>query len=222
MHYNNGAVWPFVTGFVIWGQYTYRRPWSGFGLIDALKQLTFDWARGRHPELLSGRFYRPLDTAVPQQFFATSMLLSPVVMGLVGWEPDAPGGRARLAPQLPPQWGHVVIRNLRVGATTLDVEIVQSDTARTTTVRRRGPPIELQLVDAFPPGADAVRHSSGSAEGSGREVVSRTPHEIGLTRIQRLSADRGILVRRGGPGAADGEVDTGPDIGRAAYPRFPA
>ena len=72
LHYNMGAVWPFVTGFVSLGHYTYGRPWAGYPLIDALKQLTFDFARGRHAELLSGAFYRPLDTAVPHQFFATS------------------------------------------------------------------------------------------------------------------------------------------------------
>ena len=153
MHYNNGAVWPFVTGFVIWGQYNYRRPWSGYPLIDALKQMAFDWARGRHPELLSGRYYRPLDTAVPQQFFATSMLVSPIVMGLLGWEPDAPNGAARLAPQLPPHWDHVTVRNLKVGATTLDVDIEQASGQLDIHVTRRGPPIDLTVVGSSPPGA---------------------------------------------------------------------
>ncbi|KPK08562.1 MAG: hypothetical protein AMS20_01875 [Gemmatimonas sp. SG8_28] len=187
MHYNNGAVWPFVTGFVSWGQYRYRRPWSGFGLIDALAQLTFDWARGRHPELLSGRFYRPLDTAVPQQFFATSMLLSPVVMGLVGWEPDAPRGRARLAPQLPPHWDRTVIRNLQVGATVLDVEITQADTARTVTVRRRGPPVVLELVETLPPGAQAIGQSAGPTEDAGAGRLIDSPREVRLTRTEELA-----------------------------------
>jgi glycogen debranching enzyme len=189
MHYNNGAVWPFVTGFVSWGQYRYRRPWSGFGLIDALAQLTFDWARGRHPELLSGRFYRPLDTAVPQQFFATSMLLSPVVMGLLGWEPDAPHGRARLAPQLPANWDRVVIRNLRVGTTNLDVEIVQADTARSVTVRRRGPPVTLELVETLPPGARAIGQSVGPVEVSGAGRLVDSPREVQLTRTVALASD---------------------------------
>jgi hypothetical protein len=89
-----GAVWPFVTGFVALGHYRYARPWAGYPLVDALGAMAFDWARGRHPELLSGAYYRPLDTAVPQQFFATSMLVSPVVYGLLGFEPDAPAGCA--------------------------------------------------------------------------------------------------------------------------------
>ena len=98
------------------GHYQYERPWAGYPLVDALARLGFDWARGRHPELLSGAYYRPLDTAVPQQFFATSMLVSPIVYGLLGLEPDAPAGRARLAPQLPPEWEPAAGQRPRRGA----------------------------------------------------------------------------------------------------------
>jgi hypothetical protein len=160
MHYNNGAVWPFVTGFVIWGQYNYRRPWSAYPLVSALSQVTFDWARGRHPELLSGRYYRPLDTAVPQQFFASSMLLSPVLYGLFGFDPDAAAGRVRLAPQLPPQWDTTAIHALRVGETVLDIEIAQERQEQRVTIRRRGPPVTLDLTLTAPPGATGVRLTS--------------------------------------------------------------
>ena len=101
LQYNMGTVWPFVTGFASWAQYRYRRPWAGFHLMDAIKQMTFDWSLGRHGELFSGTFYQPLDQTVPHQFFATSMLVTPLLRGVFGWEPDAPNGRARLAPQLP-------------------------------------------------------------------------------------------------------------------------
>ena len=186
MHYNNGAVWPFVTGFVIWGQYHYRRPWSGFGLLDALAQVTFDWARGRHPELLSGRYYRPLDTAVPQQFFATSMLLSPVASGLLGWEPDAPRRRARLAPQLPAQWERVTVRNLRVGATTLRLEIEQAAGGRTTRIIREGPEIELELVESVPPGAVMPEAPAKAGDAAATPTIQSDPRETRVVRVTRL------------------------------------
>jgi hypothetical protein len=126
MHYNNGAVWPFVTGFVALAQYRYGRPFAGFPLIEAVARMTFDWSRGRHPELLSGAYYRPLDTAVPQQFFATSMLVTPVMSGLLGWDPDAPHNRATLAPQLPPgPLTYTQVRRLRVGPASLDATMVR-------------------------------------------------------------------------------------------------
>ncbi len=193
MHYNNGAVWPFVTGFVIWGQYNYRRPWSAFGLIDALKQVTFDWARGRHPELLSGLYYRPLDTAVPQQFFATSMLLSPVMLGLLGWEPDAPKASARLAPQLPPHWDRVVVRNLKVGETSLDLVLTQEAGRVGVDIERSGPEIALEVRLPTPPGARDHQLDVTAMNAVGTEQVLRRPREIQVTQVFRLSGEHATL-----------------------------
>ncbi len=144
-HYNMGAVWPFVTGFLAWGHYNYARPWAGFPLIEALRDLSFDFARGRHPELLSGAYYRPLDEAVPQQFFASSMLVTPLLAGLLGWDPDAPNARATLAPQLPPQWPRLSVRGLRVGQSRLDVTIQRQSGRLQFDLAPSGPPFELRL-----------------------------------------------------------------------------
>ncbi|HET7039075.1 MAG TPA: GH116 family glycosyl hydrolase [Gemmatimonadales bacterium] len=163
MHYNNGAVWPFVTGFLTLAQYRYGRPWAGYPLISALAQMTFDWGRGRHPEVLSGTYYRPLDTAVPQQFFATSMLVSPVMMGLLGWEPDAPNNRATLAPQLPPEWPLTRVHRLRVGDASMDAMFLRmpgSLTAQLWATRGR-PALTLDLP--IPLGATDVKLQVDSA-----------------------------------------------------------
>lgn len=169
LHYNNGTVWPFVTGFAAWAQYAYGRPWAGFPLIDAVKQLTFDWARGRHPELLSGRYYRPLDTSVPQQFFATSMLITPIMLGMLGWEPDAPAARAALALDPPPSWPAMRVRRLRVGRTALDVSLVREPERISLAVARTGPPVTLDLTLFAPPGHRAVELTA-SRQGAIRET----------------------------------------------------
>jgi len=153
MGYNQGAIWPFVTGFAILGQYRYRRPFAGFPLLDAIAQMTFDWGRGRHPELLSGTYYRPLDTAVPQQFFATSMLVSSALTGMLGWEPDAPRHRARLAPQLPPQWPVVRAHGLHVGNATVEALVQRGPGSLALQLRaERGTPT-VQLELPLPAGA---------------------------------------------------------------------
>jgi glycogen debranching enzyme len=187
MHYNNGAVWPFVTGFVAWAQYNYRRPWAGFPLIDALKQLTFDWARGRHPELLSGRYYRPLDTAVPQQFFATSMLVSPIVSGMFGWEPDAPNQSARLAPQLPPDWARSSVKDLKVGNARIGLEVVQGDGTIDAIVSHSGPPVALELVLSLPPGAGEISRADENARGQDVRARINGRHDTQVTTQLELS-----------------------------------
>jgi Glycosyl-hydrolase family 116, catalytic region len=165
LHYNNGAVWPFMTGFVAWGQYRYRRPWSAFHLVDAVKQQVFDWSLGRNPENFSGAYYRPMDETVPDQFFATSMLVTPLLRGVLGWEPDAPARRATLAPQLPPSWDTVHVRNLRVGATSLDVTLSRSLGSFGVQAVSRGPAVDLTVVLPVPPGATEVYASLGARGG---------------------------------------------------------
>ncbi len=181
LHYNNGTVWPFVTGFVSWGQYRYGRPWAGYHLVDAVKQITFDWSLGRHGELFSGRYYQPLDQTVPHQFFATSMLVTPLLRGILGWEPNAPANAATLAPQLPPSWPRLRVERLRVGETTISVDIRQGPGGVTAEFRGDGPAVEITYVQALPPGAedalaviDADRAAGDIERGpSGLQVRSR-------------------------------------------------
>ena len=191
LHYNNGAVWPFMTGFVAWGQYTYRRPWAAYNLVDAVKQQTFDWGRGRFPENFSGSYYRPMDETVPHQFFATSMLLSPLLSGALGWAPDAPRHHATLAPQLPPDWGRVKVSRLRVGATSLDVEVTTGRGRIRVDVASTGPAVDLDVVLPVPLGATSVEAaSSPGPEGESDALGGVTPgvHDAAVRRRLRVSA----------------------------------
>jgi hypothetical protein len=207
-----GAVWPFVTGFTALGHYRYQRPWAGYPLIEALSRQMFDFARGRHAELLSGRFYRPLDTAVPHQFFATSMLVSPIVSGLLGWEPDAPERRARLTPQLPPHWRRVVIRKLRVGDTAIDVTLEQElegaaktlPTAGRITWRatQSGPPIALEIAPATPAAAMDVRRTSQEVRWLGGLTVGPPP-----TRLTPAGTSEGLRILDVSWDGASGWID---------------
>jgi len=213
LQYNMGTVWPFVTGFASWAQYRYRRPWAGFHLMDAIRQMTFDWSLGRHGELFSGSFYQPLDQTVPHQFFATSMLVTPLLRGVFGWEPDAPNGRARLAPQLPADWDAASVRGLRVGETTLDVDITRRWTGaggeQRVIVRSEGPPVDIDFVPDVPVGAtDAtvVPRALRLTGGGSAEVIATwqgglavAPPRIDLQPGQRSTGLRIIdLVADGG------------------------
>ena len=47
LHYNNGAVWPFVTGFVSLAQYRYHNAAAGKFALDAIARTTFDHSMGQ-------------------------------------------------------------------------------------------------------------------------------------------------------------------------------
>lgn len=130
--YNNGGVWPFLTGFVACAEYEYRRPHSGFAHLQQLANLGSDHSLGYHPEILSGDFYRPLDESVPHQLFSTGMVITPFVRGLLGLRADATKQSLRIAPQLPAAWDSLKIKNYRIG------------TSRVTFTARRTQPTILR------------------------------------------------------------------------------
>ncbi len=128
LHYNNGTVWPFVTGFQSLGQYRYRNPVAGFAALDDIVRSGFTWGLGRNPEVFSGARYEPMDTAVPQQFFGTSFILTSLARGLLGWWPDVPGDSVTLAPQLPAAWPDATFHNVPAGESRYTIQLRQGET----------------------------------------------------------------------------------------------
>ncbi|MFP5354887.1 MAG: hypothetical protein ACLGIK_06980, partial [Gemmatimonadota bacterium] len=160
LHYNNGAVWPFVTGWVSLAQYRYHNAHAGRFALEAIARTGFDEALGRNPEVISGRVYKPLDTAVPHQFFATSMVLTPLVRGLLGIEIDAPAGRVTVAPHLPADWDGVRVEQLAVGDARLALRLERTGRTLALSVSRQGGasgrPITVEFAPALPVGAQGV------------------------------------------------------------------
>ena len=165
LHYNNGAVWPFVTGWVSLAEYRYHNAAAGKFALDAIVRTTFDESLGRNPEVISGRLYKPLDTAVPQQFFATSMILTPLVRGLLGIDVDAPARRLTIAPHLPPDWDSVRARNIPVGSAVVDVALRRTIDGFRAELRRRGngAPIDIVFSPALPLGASTALPTTPTA-----------------------------------------------------------
>src|SRR4029450_11042132 len=111
---------------------------------------------GQTPEAFSAPLSKPLDTAVPHQFFATSMVLTPLLRGLLGVDVDVPKGRVTLAPHLPPGWDSVTVDTVPVGRGTISFTLRRMSGGMTAVVRRRGPdrsPLELVFSPALPLGA---------------------------------------------------------------------
>lgn len=150
--YNNGGVWPFLTGFVAAAEYEYRRAHAGLAHLRQLVNLTFDHALGYHPEILSGEFYRPLDESTPHQLFSSGMVVTPLVRGMLGLRADAANRSLRFAPQLPAGWDTLTLRSYRVGASRINISIKRNglsgfkyDFEKTDTE-----PLKLEFLPALP------------------------------------------------------------------------
>jgi len=114
--YNNGAVWPFLTGFTSLALYNYENPYHAFSLLLANLELVLNFDYGAATELLSGDIYRPLDQSVPNQAWSSGNTISAFVEGLLGFEADALVREIKLQPAIPQTWDSLQVDNLKVGS----------------------------------------------------------------------------------------------------------
>jgi glycogen debranching enzyme len=159
LSYNNGASWPFLSGWAALALYKGGRPDAGWQYVDALADLTFLEARGFIPELLSGDRLRSIDAAVPHQLFATTGYATALMRGLVGLEETDNG--LRLAPHLPPGWSFLRVKRLAFREAKADLELRR--TARGLSVRvtaEKGFPGTIVLT--LPPGSEPAAGRKGT------------------------------------------------------------
>ena len=161
LSYNNGASWPFLTGFAALALYANGRPDAAWTYLDGTADLTFLESRGYMAELFSGDRLRSIDAAVPHQLFATTGFMSTLMRGLVGLNALPAGtldgqpvpARLRLAPQLPAGWGWLTIRNLRWQGVTADVSITRDAGGLSVEITPRGGTLPVELHAILPPGS---------------------------------------------------------------------
>jgi hypothetical protein len=207
LSYNNGAVWPFLTGFAALGLYTHGRADAAWAYLDGTTDLTFLESRGYMAELFSGDRLRSVDAAVPHQLFATTGFMSTVLRGLMGLgalPAEVRDGRAiparlRLAPQLPAGWRALRIRNIRWHGVTAQVEITRGETGIAITITPSGGSLPVELEVALPPGASVVRRdptwrpAGTQADGAGSPRMVRI-EEVSTPATYRLNYKDGIEV----------------------------
>lgn len=160
LSYHYGSVWPLFTGWASMGAYRYGRPHVGYQSLMANVLLTEDGALGYVTELLSGEFNAAFGRSSHHQVWSEAMVVTPVLRGLLGLEPNAPGGELRCAPQLPANWDQVSVQNISVGDARLDVSFARTAGRLTVSIGggSSGPdesrPLRVILAPAFP--LDAV------------------------------------------------------------------
>ncbi len=180
LSYNNGASWPFLTGWAALALYTGGRAEAAWQYVDALADLTFIEARGYIPELFSGDRLRTVDAAVPHQLFATTGFVSAVMRGLLGFAEE--DGGLHLAPHLPAGWNTLTVRNLRWRDARGDLVIRRqlNGSVRYEVADTRGH-LPVTLAPAGPPGAARLpggrpgRASEAVVLGPGVELVPEQP-----------------------------------------------
>lgn len=186
LSYNNGAVWPFLSGYAMLALYAQHRPDAAWQYLDGTADLAFLEARGYTMELLSGDRLRSIDAAVPHQLFSSSGFMSGLMRGLVGWrEPDASDatGAITLEPQLPVGWKTLTLRRLRWRDARFDVTLARDARGLEASVTHAARPRPVAVKIALAPGAEAdggIRELrfAGSASAETKRVGIRPGIEL--------------------------------------------
>jgi hypothetical protein len=200
LSYNNGAVWPFLTGFAALGLYANGRPDAAWLYLDGTADLTFIESRGYMAELFSGDRLRSIDAAVPHQLFATTGFMSTLMRGLAGMNALPAGtldGRAvparlQLAPQLPAAWTWLTIRNLRWHGVTADVAITRDGGGLSVAVSPRGGTLPVELHAILPPGSRQLARDTRWQPVSAGAGAARGLH---LVRLEDVTAPSTYALR---------------------------
>lgn len=174
--YNNGAVWPFLTGFTTLALYAHHRPDAAWQYLRAAADLAFIETRGYTPEVFSGDRLRSLDQAVPHQLFSTSGFVSGLLRGLAGLrEPSSadPGAPLTLSPQLPSRWSWLRLHRVHWRDAIYDISIVRDSGGFDVSVSNAGQTGPLLVTLGLEPGA-TVEKGTAAVRFAGRPGTETT------------------------------------------------
>jgi glycogen debranching enzyme len=140
MSYHQGSVWPLFTGWAALAEYRGGQPLAGYQLLMENANLTRAQDLGADTELLSGDFFIPFGRSTSHQLWSSAMVITPTLRGLFGISIDAQTKTITVNPQLPASWEHAEIKNLRVGAETVDLNFACAKDQIAVSIQTPGQP----------------------------------------------------------------------------------
>jgi len=124
--YHYGSVWPLFTGWTAMAEYRYGSSIQGFSHVMNNLKVYHSWALGNVQEVLNGAVYKPSGVCA-NQCWSETMVLQPVLEGLLGLDVDAGKNTLSLAPALPADWDSLKIRNINIGNKTVNLNFKRYD-----------------------------------------------------------------------------------------------
>ncbi len=187
--YNNGAVWPFLTGYVAMAEYAAGRRYAGYQHLQQAAGNTWIDALGRHPEVMSGDYFTALETTVPHQLFSSSPVPANLIRGVLGLELDLPNNRITVTPQLPGGWTNLQMYDYPLpGGGSLGLNLTRTYEGREVTYSLfvSGPE---DLTIRFAPRPNVLERLSGGGVEEGRLRSGRSTLAVRGRRGFELDLD---------------------------------
>ncbi len=196
--YHYGSIWPLFTGWTALAEFSQRRPIQGTMHLLSNTLLFDQFSGGNTEEVLHGEQFQPAGVC-PHQAWSQSMVIQPLLEGMVGIQADGVKRRLRLTPYFPPHWKKVKLKRIRVGDQRVDFTMRRSgnETVFTASLRsgtmgiksRRS--VRLRLQPYFPLGTRILDIVIGSKHLASNLVVS----DFRKLPAVEVRMDKTIMIR---------------------------
>ncbi len=163
------AVWTLPNAVMAMAECNYGRPEQAMRYMDAIAELVSLEMPGALPEIAPSPAYDPFQSLLTRAMFMQAWssygIQWPVIHSFLGINPDVPGGRLSVVPNIPSSWPELGVKQLRVGGDVIEVLATRREKAYTTRVHCAQPFLRLTIGHTLPHGA-----SVASAELDGKPV----------------------------------------------------
>ncbi len=148
--YHSGSVWPLFTGWTALAEYSNGRPVQGFGHIMNNLGVYDDFSIGYVQEVLNGAAYKPSGVC-PHQCWSETMVVQPVIDGMLGFRADAFRKKVMFSPALPAHWDSLEVKNLRIGNQYIHVSMKRiNGTTTWNFYKTDNEPLQIEFSNLFP------------------------------------------------------------------------
>ena len=176
LSYNDGSVWPFVTGFAVLAEFRNHQPAGGLRHLYGTAAMTGLTGAGFIPEYMSGERVQALPHAVPHQLFSSSAVINPMISGMLGLDGDAVHRTLTVAPHIPQNWA-VEFDRYRVGHSTVSGAITRARGELRVSLTISGDPLQVTISPAVASGAKLIgAELNGSPAAATIEVTPGDAH----------------------------------------------
>jgi glycogen debranching enzyme len=176
LSYNDGSVWPFVTGFATLAEFRNHQAAGGLRHLYGTAAMTGLTGAGFIPEYMSGERVQALPHAVPHQLFSSSAVINPMIGGMLGLDGDAVRRTLTVAPHIPQNWA-VEFDHYRVGHSTISGAIARARGELRVSLTISGDPLQVTISPAVASGAKLIgAELNGSPAAATIEVTPGDAH----------------------------------------------
>ncbi|MFH1161509.1 MAG: GH116 family glycosyl hydrolase [bacterium] len=150
--YHYGSVWPLFTGWTALAEYRYGNYPQGFAHILNNLNVYKSWGLGYVEEVLNGAEYQPSGVC-PHQCWSETMVIQPILEGMLGIEVFAEEHKIRLSPRLPADWDSLRVEHIRMSDQKLNFQFRRDSVSLKWNISSSGQgQITLEFMPELPPG----------------------------------------------------------------------